>query len=94
MRKRLGPLGFRDCEKRAKNPREPHLKFNASFLGVTVVVFTWHHAREHSTLPGKRLVGAVRAGIRHTRYSPRLTAILLRTGLFTVGPAPCRHCSP
>jgi MFS family permease len=57
----------------------------ASFVGVTAVVFAWHRAEEHSTLPAERLVGALKAGIRYTRYSPRLTAILLRTGLFTLG---------
>src|SRR6516165_5734431 len=56
----------------------------ASFVGVTAVVFAWHRAEEHSTLPAERLVGALKAGIRYTRYSPRLTAILLRTGLFTL----------
>ncbi|MBV8361952.1 MAG: MFS transporter [Deltaproteobacteria bacterium] len=58
---------------------------SASFVGVTAVVFAWHRATEHSTLPAERLVGALKAGIRYTRYSPRLTAILLRTGLFTLG---------
>jgi len=56
----------------------------ASFVGVTAVVFAWHRAEEHSTLPAERLVGALKAGIRYARYSPRLTAILLRTGLFTL----------
>jgi MFS family permease len=48
-------------------------------------VFAWHRAKEHSTLPAERLVGALKAGIRYTRYSPRLTAILVRTALFTLG---------
>jgi len=65
----------------------------ASFVGVTAVVFAWHRAEEHSTLPAERLVGGLKAGIRYTRYSPRLTAILLRTGLLLSGAALCRPCS-
>ena len=57
----------------------------ASFVGVEAVLLAWHRAEEHSTLPAERLVGALKAGIRYTRYSPRLTAILVRTGLFTLG---------
>jgi MFS family permease len=57
----------------------------ASFLGVEAVLCAWHRTVAHSTLPAERLVGALKAGIRYTRYSPRLTAILVRTGLFTLG---------
>lgn len=57
----------------------------ASFVGVEALLCAWHRVEEHSTLPAERLVGALKAGIRYTRYSPRLTAILVRTGLFTLG---------
>jgi MFS family permease len=57
----------------------------AFFVGVVAVLFAWHRAEEHSTLPAERLVAALKAGIRYTRYSPRMTAILVRTGLFTLG---------
>jgi MFS family permease len=57
----------------------------ASFVGVEAVLCAWHRTQEHSTLPAERLVGALKAGLRYTRYSPRLTAILVRTGLFTLG---------
>ena len=57
----------------------------ASFVGVEAVLLAWQRAEEHSPLPAERLVGALKAGIRYTRYSPRLTAILVRTGLFTLG---------
>ena len=58
---------------------------STSFLGVIGVVFRWRREQAHPTLPAERLIGAVKAGIRYTRYSPRLTAILVRTGLFVLG---------
>src|SRR5215472_2127196 len=57
----------------------------AFFAGVIAVLCAWHRAREHSTLPAERLFAALRAGIRYARYSSRMTAILVRTGLFTLG---------
>ena len=57
----------------------------AFFAGVIAVLCAWHRTKEHSTLPAERLVAALRAGIRYTRYSSRMTAILVRTGLFTLG---------
>ena len=58
---------------------------SASFLGVTAALYRWRCEREYSTLPAERLVAAVRAGVRYTRYSPRLTAILFRTSAFIIG---------
>jgi MFS family permease len=57
----------------------------ASFLGVMGILNGWRREEDYSTLPAERLLGAVKAGVRYTRYSARLTAILVRTGLFVLG---------
>src|SRR5216683_3091717 len=41
----------------------------ASFLGVVLLLFFWRREPTKSTLPAERLVGAIKAGIRYTRYS-------------------------
>jgi MFS family permease len=57
----------------------------ASFLGVVLLLFFWHREPTKSTLPAERLVGAIKAGIRYTRYSRPLTAVLVRAGAFVIG---------
>jgi MFS family permease len=57
----------------------------ASFLGVLILLYLWRRKPNQSTLPAERLVGAIKAGIRYTRYSPPLTAVLIRAGAFVVG---------
>src|SRR6266851_5950854 len=57
----------------------------ASFLGVVVVLYRWRREPSQSTLPAERLVGAIKAGIRYTRYSRPLIAVLVRSGAFIVG---------
>jgi MFS family permease len=57
----------------------------ASFLGVVVVLYRWRREPSHSTLPAERLLGAIKAGIRYTRYSRPLIAVLVRSGAFIVG---------
>jgi len=50
----------------------------ASFLGVVLSLYFWRRERTKSTLPAERLVGAIKGGIRYTRYSRPLTAVLAR----------------
>jgi MFS family permease len=57
----------------------------ASFLGVVLLLYFWRREPTKSTLPAERLVGAIKAGIRYTRYSRPLTAVLVRAGAFVVG---------
>ena len=57
----------------------------ASFLVVLVVLYRWRREPTKSTLPAERLVGAIKAGIRYTRYSRPLSAVLVRAGAFVVG---------
>ena len=57
----------------------------ASFLVVLVVLYRWRREPTKSTLPAERLVGAIKAGIRYTRYSRPLSAVLVRAGTFVVG---------
>jgi predicted MFS family arabinose efflux permease len=57
----------------------------ASFLVVLVVLYRWRRESTKSTLPAERLVGAIKAGVRYTRYSRSLYAVLVRAGAFVVG---------
>ncbi|HJZ45752.1 MAG TPA: MFS transporter [Roseiflexaceae bacterium] len=51
----------------------------ASFIGVMFVIYFWKPAaREQSALP-ERVGSAIAAGMRFTRHSPPLRAVLLRT---------------
>jgi predicted MFS family arabinose efflux permease len=53
-----------------------------SFLGIVVVLFTWRRERSETDMPSERLLGAVRAGLRYTRNSPALRAVLVRSATF------------
>jgi MFS family permease len=57
----------------------------ASFLGVVLLLYFWRREPTKSTLPAERLVGAIKAGIRYTRYSRPLSAVLVRAGAFVIG---------
>jgi hypothetical protein len=57
----------------------------ASFLGVVILLYFWRRETTQSTLPAERLIGAIKTGIRYTRYSRPLTAVLVRAGAFVVG---------
>jgi MFS family permease len=54
----------------------------ASFLGVLVVIYRWRRPRGTSSVPGERMLGAVRTGARYVRYAPELRAVLVRTAVF------------
>jgi MFS family permease len=53
-----------------------------SFLATIVVLYRWKRARRTSHLPGERLVGATRAGVRYAWHAPELYAVLVRTVAF------------
>ena len=51
-----------------------------SFVAVLVVLYRWQRAPASSSLPAEDMLGAMRAGARYVRYSPRFRAVLVRTG--------------
>jgi MFS family permease len=53
-----------------------------SYLAVLAVLVPWRSEQERSGLGPERMGAAVRAGARYVRSSPRLRAVLVRTGLF------------
>ena len=53
----------------------------ASFIGVIVVLYRWKRVPVSSSLPAEDMLGAIRAGMRYVRYSPRFRGVLMRTGL-------------
>jgi MFS family permease len=58
----------------------------ASFGGmIGVLAVRGESASEKRTLPGERLSGAVRAGLRYLLHAPPLTAVLVRATLFVIG---------
>jgi len=58
---------------------------SVSFLAVIIALFAWRHTPVPATLPAERLWGAIRAGVRYTRGSAPLRAVLVRTAAFFVG---------
>jgi MFS family permease len=56
-----------------------------SNAGVIAGLFRWQPpAKKRTGLPPERFGGAIRAGLRHARYNPYLTATLVRTAAFFV----------
>jgi MFS family permease len=55
-----------------------------SFLATIVALYSWRRTRTASTAPPEDLLGAMRAGLRYTRFSPALTAVLVRVTVFAV----------
>ena len=56
-----------------------------SFVGVTGVLVSWRRPARKSVLPAERVYGGIRAGVRYVRYSPVLSAVLVRSFLFGIG---------
>jgi MFS family permease len=52
---------------------------------VLVVLVRWQHARPPSTAPAARWLGAMGVGLRYVRHSPRILAVLFRTGASMFG---------
>ncbi|RYG71813.1 MFS transporter, partial [bacterium] len=49
-----------------------------SFSGVVAVLVFWKRPARNSDLPPEHIVSAIRTGLRYTRHSPELCAILIR----------------
>jgi MFS family permease len=63
----------------------PTFMLNAlSFSGVIAVLYGWRRKPNESVLPGERVWGAMRAGLRYARHAPALRAVLLRQSAFIV----------
>ena len=52
--------------------------------GALVMILRWRSRPQATTLPGERLFGAVRIGMRHVRESPRMRAVTLRVFIFAL----------
>jgi MFS family permease len=55
-----------------------------SFLGVLAVLVMWRRAHVETPLGPEHVRGALRAGTRYVRSSPRMKAILARSAVFVV----------
>lgn len=66
----------------AAGPAAVFLLNAASFLGIMVVMYRWQPSPREQAAPPERVRSAVAAGIRFTRHSPPLRAVLVRTGVF------------
>jgi MFS family permease len=49
-----------------------------SFLGVMAVLYRWRRPAEETVLPGERVLGAMRTGVRYVRHSPDVLAPIAR----------------
>jgi MFS family permease len=49
-----------------------------SFLGVMAVLYAWRRPAEETVLPGERVLGAMRTGVRYVRHSPDVLAPIAR----------------
>ncbi len=68
----------------AAGPGMAFLLNAASFLGVIAVVFLWKRPERRSVLPAEHIMEAMCAGLRYVRYSPLLSALLVRSGAYIV----------
>jgi MFS family permease len=55
-----------------------------SFLAVVFVLARWQREPEDSPLPGERVVGAMRAGLRYLRHAPVAQGVFIRTAAFVI----------
>jgi MFS family permease len=56
-----------------------------SFVAVIWVLYSWHRTPLFkSALPGERMLGSMRTGLRYVRHAPALQAVLIRAFLFTL----------
>lgn len=53
-----------------------------SFLGVMAVLYRWRRPEDETVLPGERVLGAVRTGVRYVRHSPEVLAPMVRATVF------------
>jgi MFS family permease len=55
---------------------------SVSFAGVIGVLWFWDREVTESVLPGERIIGAMRTGLRYAGNSPELRAVLVRGAAF------------
>jgi MFS family permease len=53
-----------------------------SFVGVIVVLYRWKRPEAEVLLPGERVLGAMRTGLRYVRHSPEVLAPIVRGSSF------------
>jgi len=68
----------------ATGPGPAFLLNAASFLGTVWVLYEWNREVPPTPLPAERLIGAMRGGLRYVRHTPRLRAVMIRSGGFIV----------
>jgi MFS family permease/quinol monooxygenase YgiN len=66
----------------AAGPATVFLLNAASFLGVMLVIYRWRPTPRDQPAQAERITSAVAAGMRFTRHSPALRAVLVRTIAF------------
>lgn len=57
----------------------------ATFFAVVVVLLRWHKPPVRATRSAERVWGAMRTGLRYSRHSPAMRAVLVRTACFMIG---------
>lgn len=57
-----------------------------SFLAIVVVLYRWKQIEtvEENSFASERFIGAIRAGVRYVRHSPKFQAVLIRMAVFIV----------
>jgi MFS family permease len=55
-----------------------------SFFGIIIVLKSWKRQTEVSPLPGERLYGAMRAGLRYVKGSPSFQIVLIKATAFFI----------
>jgi MFS family permease len=55
-----------------------------SFVGVMAVLYRWQRPVEEPVLPGERVLGAMRTGVRYVRHSPEVLAAIARGSVFVL----------
>lgn len=66
-------------------PAAAFLLNSLSFVAVLFVIYRWDRPREAKTLPGERLFGAMKAGLRYVRHSPAVRSVMIRGAAFVTG---------
>lgn len=66
----------------AAGPAATFLLNAASFLAVIAVLARWRRPVEEPMLPGERVLGAMRTGVRYVRHAPEVRAVILRGSTF------------
>ena len=66
-------------------PAAVFLLNSASFICVLAAIYFWKREKVVRSSPPEDVLGATASGIRYTRHSPPMQAVLVRIGTFAVG---------